>query len=147
MLPRQLLLNNLPICSKQPPSRLKDDCIATMSAFHIEYTNKIDFCPFCQQMSKGESAKSCINRHIKTQALKQTKNPDENNPHPAEHDERFKAIAAQCNLYSRVKDEDERIVRRAETQRKNLLKRAAKNTPKVEAAFESLRYLPVFPFC
>lgn len=102
----------------------------TMSAFEICHTLEIDSCPFCKKIAKGPSARSSINRHIKMAAKKPSR--EANDPHPFEDDEQFEIVAKDRGFYSKIKGANDKITRRAATQKKPYKKERQKSVSKLK---------------
>ena len=107
---------------------------------------RIDYCPFCNTIAKGDSAQSTINRHIKnaTEKLPENKHPNDN--HPTKFEERFVEVAKNRGFYSLANGPEEKTTRRAEVQRRTCEKRRTQDLTKVETAFEALKYDLTFAF-
>jgi len=101
-------------------------------------------CEFCHKVATGDSARSYINRHIKRAAAKQANKRNKDDPHPPKDSEQYKKIEKQWRFHSQTKDADEKAARRSEVQRRSVEKRMRTDLPKVDKAFERLKYMTIF---
>jgi hypothetical protein len=95
---------------------------------------------FCGVQSRGKSARSVINRHIKQMAAKTT--AEERGKHPAFGSKDYQRVKEYRKFVPPAKDEEERHTRRLDSDVRYREDRRVLDMKKVKAAYNKLLYSP-----
>ena len=93
-------------------------------------------CPYCSYAPSHLSARQAVNKHLKYFASRPL---EKRGPHPSLSDPEFRLIAIRRGFRTLAKDEEEKISRRATSQRTYKLKRRERAMDSVRMALVQLR--------